>query len=234
MISVAIVEDHADEADRLEENLRLFGEKANAEFAVSRFISAEDMLRQYAPRKFDIVFLDIILPGMSGMEAAHELRRRDSRDIIIFVTNEQQLAVEGYAVEALDYIIKPVKKYPFFATMEEVFRRLRRTSSIHIKVETAEGSRYLNAAEITYVEVFGHTLVYHTGEEQLEEWATLRKAEDALSQYGFERCNSSHLVNLRYVTELSGDEIMVAGKAIRLTRSRRRSFLSRMNEFYAK
>lgn len=232
VINVCIVEDQTEEAKRLEEHLTLFGEQANAEFAVSRYDSGEAMLGQYAPRKFDIVFLDIMLPGMTGMEIARELRRRDERDIIIFVTNEQSLAVEGYAVDALDYIVKPVKKYAFFATMERVLRHLGRSASIHIKVDTAEGPRFLDAAEITYVEVFNHTLVYHTGTQEFQEWASLKKAEEMLGQYGFERCNSNHLVNLRFVKAVMGEELIVAGKRVKLTRSRRQAFLRRLNEFY--
>ncbi|MCI9032271.1 MAG: response regulator transcription factor [Clostridia bacterium] len=233
MINVGIIEDDELAASRLAEMLKLYGQEKNASFSVSIFDSAEEALRQ-AAGKFDVLFIDIELGGLDGMSAAREIRKNDEKTVIVFVTNVARLAVEGYSVGALDYIVKPVGKARFFQTMNGVMKKLERLRSVKIAVSTTGGTALLDSAEITYVEVFGHCLVYHTGGESVSEWAPLSRAEKILSNYGFARCSKSCLVNLRYVTGIDGDEAVVAGKKIKIGRNKRKAFLAELNTYINK
>ena len=116
MISVAIIEDDGNEAKKLREELVRYGEEHGEYFDIKEYRDAESYLNFYKPR-FDIVFMDIELNGMNGMEAARRLRGLDSEVILIFVTNMRQFACEGYAVEALDFIVKPILYSRFCAVM---------------------------------------------------------------------------------------------------------------------
>lgn len=230
MINVGIIEDDSLSSARLVEMTELYGKEKNISFSVSRFENAEAALNE-AAGKFDVLFIDIELGGIDGMSAAKQIRRSDEKVIIVFVTNVARLAVEGYSVGALDYIVKPLSKARFFQAMNGVTKKLERLRSVKISVSTAGGEVLLDSSEIAYVEVFGHCLVYHTGSEKITEWAPLARAERALAGYGFARCSKSCLINLRYVTGINGDEAVVAGETIKIGRSRRKIFLAELNAY---
>ena len=219
MINVGIIEDDELAAARLAEMLELYGSEKNVALSLNRFVGAESVIGNHAGN-FDVLFIDIELSGIDGMSAAKEIRKSDEKVVIVFVTNVARLAVEGYSVGALDYIVKPVNKTRLFSAMNSVMKKLERLRSVKISVSTAGGAVFL-----------GHCLVYHTGTEKITEWAPLSRAEKILSDYGFERCGKSHLVNLRYVTGINGDEVTVAGDTIKIGRSKSKSFLAALNDY---
>lgn len=229
MINVGIIEDEIKAATHLKELIELFGKEKEISFAVTVFGSAE----QYEARagKFDVLFIDIELPGANGMDTARRIRTGDENVIIVFVTNISRMAIEGYGVGAIDYILKPATKAALFSAMSSVMRALDRKRDVRIIVNTPTGETYLSASEIVYVEVFGHSLVYHTGSGDVTEWAALSKPEKVLSGYGFVRCNKSYLVNLRYVTGVSGDEVTVAGVRLKIGKMKSKGFLDVLNKY---
>lgn len=233
MINVGIIEDDELAAARLAEMLELYGREKNAALSLNRFVGAESVIGNHSGN-FDVLFIDIELSGIDGISAAKEIRKSDEKVIIVFVTNVARFAVEGYSVGALDYIVKPVNKTRLFSAMNSVMKKLERLRSVKIAVSTAGGAVFLDSSEITYVEVFGHCLVYHTGTEKIAEWAPLSRAEKILSNYGFARCSKSCLVNLRYVTGIDGDEAVVAGKKIKIGRNKRKAFLAELNTYINK
>ncbi len=230
MINVGIIEDDELAAARLAEMLELYGREKNAALSLNRFVGAESVIGNHSGN-FDVLFIDIELSGIDGISAAKEIRKSDEKVIIVFVTNVARFAVEGYSVGALDYIVKPVNKTRLFSAMNSVMKKLERLRSVKIAVSTAGGAVFLDSSEITYVEVFGHCLVYHTGTEKIAEWAPLSRAEKILSNYGFARCSKSCLVNLRYVTGINGDEVTVAGDTVKIGKSKSKSFLAALNDY---
>ena len=106
MIEIAIVEDDQQEQQRLLQYLRRYEEDHQQNFLFSVFDNAFDFLE--SKKSFDIAFLDIMMPNMTGMDAAEKLRTYNNRTVIIFVTTMVQFAIKSYEVDALDYIVKPV------------------------------------------------------------------------------------------------------------------------------
>ena len=127
MIRIAIVEDEEQASRTLTSVLKLYAKKENLVFSIALYKNAESFLVETS-KAFDIVFFDIELPGISGMDAAFKLRESDSSIIIIFVTNMAQYAVRGYEVDALYYIIKPF-------TYQKVEYKLKKAMAI-LKAET--------------------------------------------------------------------------------------------------
>ena len=109
-VKIAIVEDEAASAQLLEECLLRYRTEAGAEMMITRFSNAEELLRDYRG-EFDLLFMDVDMPGINGIDASRRLREMDSRVVLIFVTNLAQYAIYGYEVDALDYILKPVNYY---------------------------------------------------------------------------------------------------------------------------
>ena len=230
MINISIIEDDKKEAKRLHDLLIDYQSEKNCAFFCSVYATADEFLAAYRGG-CDVLFVDIELPGTDGMTAMKKLRRQDSVVDIIFVTGLARYATNGYVVGAFDYILKPVERVSLFATLDGVLRRYNRRRIIRVSVNTAEGEIFLDSKQITYIEVFGHFLVYHIGGKQVTEWATLGKPERALAGYGFARCHKSYLVNLRYVEDVIGDEVCVAGKRLKIGKTRYKSFMASLNEY---
>ena len=104
MIKVAIVEDDQDERTRIRECLSYYAGSEGLNFDVAEFSTGNAFIGNYRPQ-YDIVFMDIEMPGMDGMETAEAMRKMDLSVLLIFVTNMAQYAISGYSVEALDFVV---------------------------------------------------------------------------------------------------------------------------------
>lgn len=133
MIEIAMVEDEAEAADLLRSYIDRYSKENEKMFAVTRYDSAIAFLTDYKP-KFDLIFMDIELPDLNGMEASRKLREIDRTTALIFVTNMAQFAIKGYEVEALDFVVKPVSYYNFALKMQKAIDRIEsnREREIHI------------------------------------------------------------------------------------------------------
>ena len=158
-MKIAIVEDNPASAEKLRGYLRQYGEENQKEFDITLFGDAVSFLDRYSP--FDMVFMDIELPGMDGMEAARRLREVDRQAILLFVTNMARFAVKGYEVDAMDYLVKPVQYGSFSLKLRRALARWEQTSET-ILVSQPNGFQRLLLREIRYLEVSSHKLIYHT------------------------------------------------------------------------
>lgn len=231
MLNVAIVDDEAAERQRLRGYLEEVARQKNIQFCVDEFSSADAFLVRYQ-QGYDLVFLDIEFPtGQNGMQAARALRRMDSTVVLIFVTNIAQMAVEGYEVDALDFIVKPVDPYAFLLKMTRALSRVARSASDRITVRQEGELRALQVHLIRYLTVEGHYVVYHSREGVFSEYLSLSAAEKKLNSPLFCRCDRGCLVNLRFVNEIKKDICVVDGEELVIARTQRAQFLKAYAEF---
>ena len=230
MLTIAIVEDEDREAELLSGYINHFCSARNTEYNIKRFTNGADFIRSYRP-VYDIVFMDIMLPGQNGVETARELRELDEGVTLIFVTNMANLAVKGYEVDALDFIIKPVKYDSFAMKMERVLKALSARRSVDISIRTDRAIKVVSSARITYIEVIHHSLVYHMQDGELRSRGTLDALEKQLAGEHFVRCNACYLVNMRYITEVSGDDVIVAGDTLKISRAKKKSFMQAFTNY---
>lgn len=155
MLRCAIVEDSPRELEHLKECLARYSAERDIPLETTAFGDAASFLEHYRA-DYDIVFMDIELPGINGMEAAHRLREIDRQVILIFVTNMAQFAVKGYEVDALDYIIKPAQYGPLSIKLDRAAQRWRAAAE-SVMVALPTGTQRLLLWEIYYIEV--HTLL---------------------------------------------------------------------------
>lgn len=230
MLTIAIVEDEDRAAEVLVGHINHFCGSRNIEYAIKRFTNGADLIRNYRP-VYDIVFMDIMLPGQNGVETAKELRAIDEGVTLIFVTNMANLAVKGYEVDALDFIIKPVKYDSFAMKMERALKALKARRSVDISIRTDRAIKVVPSSRITYIEVIHHSLVYHTQDGEITSRGTLDALEKLLDSEHFVRCNACYLVNMRYITEVSGDEVVVAGVPLKISRAKKKSFMQAFTNY---
>ena len=240
MINIAIVEDETAEAERLAGYLRRYEKETDGiEFHIVRFSDGIAFLTDYKA-EHDIIFMDIEMPGLDGMATAQKLRLQDPEAILVFVTNMAQFAVKGYEVDAMDFMVKPVSYYDFAMKFEHVLKHIDFDGDVKIKLMNKGEVKYLSARDVRYVEVIRHSLIFHTGVGGgYETRGTLKKLEEELTPAaGFVRCNNYCLVNLRYVTGITGYELYISSgvaanerETLMISHPRKKGFVTALNEY---
>ncbi len=230
MVYVAIVEDDARAAQRLENHLNRFAAETEEQLHIEIFPDALQFLDGYAP-VWQLVFMDIEMPNIDGLDAAKRLRAIDEGVQIVFVTNMAQYAIQGYEVRAMDFIVKPVEYGSFFMKMKRAIRYIRANSPKQITVKKDKAILRLDLREVRYIEVRGHNLEYHTSSGLVTARGKLSEAEQQLKADFFVRCNNCYLVNLIWVKEVHGLTANVGGEILNISRSRRPAFLAALSEF---
>lgn len=233
MLKIAIVEDESAAIERLKEHLSHFQTEHGLAYDVQVFRDGSSFLDSYTP-VYDIVFMDIEMPNLLGTETAKRLRKVDPAVALIFVTNMAQYAINGYEVDAVDYVLKPVSYYRFASLLQKTLRRLEAERDQQIAVQTPDGMRRLHLSEIAWISVEDHLLLYHTGAGIVESWGTLTAAERDLPGSLFARCGKSCIVNLKHVNAIVGDKVLLQGQELPISRGRKKEFLTALNTYYGR
>ena len=148
---LAIVEDEKQDSDLLQSHIHHFFTEncPDDSFQVTVFDNAGVFIEQYRP-DYDLIFLDIQMPGLNGMEAATALRKKDSSVLLVFVTNMAQYAVRGYDVNAAGFILKPVSYYDFLMRMRKCIGILQTRVEEYVTLNMRQGIIRLPARDILF------------------------------------------------------------------------------------
>lgn len=201
-------------------------------FVLESFLDPAPFLEKFRS-DYDVVFLDISMPGISGMDVARRIRETDGEVLILFITNMAQYALESYDVHAFDFIIKPIEYDAFAMKFDRVRSELsHRLTTAEITVSFGANTSILRVREIAYVEVLNHNTVIHmTAGEEYRLRCSLGELERQLAPYHFVRCNSCYLVNLGLVKEVRGEYVTVDRYDLRISHLKRPAFLGALAEY---
>ena len=225
MIKIAIVEDEEMYAEQLKAYLHQY-EKENGEvFDITYCADGDDIVHNYKSQ-YDIILMDVEMKFMDGMSAAEEIRKVDSEVVIIFITNMAQYAIGGYAVGALDYVLKPVPYFAFSQQLRKAEEQLRRRARHYLALPVEGGMRRLDSSLIYYLESEGHRVHFYTEEGDFVAAGTLKAFEEKLAERPFARCNSGYLVNLAQVKSVQQGMVQVGPYELQVSRPRRKAFLA--------
>lgn len=231
MLNIAIVEDNAADMEQIKRCLEFVKAKDDVEYTVTEFTDAVRFLFK-STLEYDLIFLDIQMPSLDGMQAAAKIREHNKTVGIVFVTNMRQFAVKGYEVGALDFILKPVNPNDFYMKMQHIISRLRFNRKEQILVGAGDSMALIPVNSILYLEVSGHYVTYHTRLGAWKEYSTLKVVEKKLAAYPFfKRCNRFYLVNLNHVEAIRGDEVVVGGASLAVSRARKTDFCKEFAAF---
>lgn len=214
MTKVLIVDDEAHARDELAYLLESAGTIDNVDVACS---AAEALVMlQEAPA--DIVFLDIRMPDLDGIQLARTLGQFSNPPAVVFVSAHEQHAVEAFAIDATDYLLKPVSMERLAATLRRIESRAigkvdraapqdgaerdEEDAFPFVAVEVAGKIRLIDRGEIRYVEAEGDYVRFHTYKDAYLVRKSLSSLAEQWSSEGFVRVHRSFLVNLRHVIEI--------------------------------
>ena len=233
MVRIAILEDDAQDLASLEKCLQQYETEQQKSFSLHSF-SVPAVFLEGNISDYDLIFLDIDLPTMTGMDLARQIRQRDSLVTLVFVTNLEKYAVNGYEVDALDFVVKPINYYRFTSMLRRALRSITARQPREVIIQTAGGITRLNVVELYYVEIRDHLLIYHTEQGNLNAWGKMSDVEAQLVPFDFARCSTSHLVNLRYVDSVSGSDVLVAGTRLPISQRRRKAFYTAVTSYLSR
>lgn len=205
MIRVAIVEDEAAVREQLSGYLQRYTRQYGTGFEIHPF---ED-----------------------GMETAYRIRQLDPEVILVFITNMAQYAIKGYAVGALDYLLKPVPYFAFSQQLQKAVEKVQRRQRRYLAVPVSGGLRRLDVSRVFYIESQGHQMHFYTEDGHFISTGTLKALEEKLSDCPFARCNSGYLVNLAQVSGVQQNEAQVGPYQLQISRPKRKSFLAALADY---
>lgn len=246
MIRVGIVDDEREARQRLQQEIVRFSDEYAIAFDVHEYDSAAAYLSDNNAA-CDILYLDIDMPEMSGMELAEKIRETDSRVLLIFCTNLQQFAINGYSVSALGFMVKPVQWYSLQMYLNRALKIIRereaqQNNSAEKKLLIKDGAvtRLIDSGDIEYIEVRQHDLLYNildkeTGQcEVIKNRGSMQEIAAMLSPLGFVRCSAGFLVNMRCITAVSRMNIYIGQKILPIGRTYKESFSDAFSKYLAK
>lgn len=206
MIRIAYCDDRRDALEELKRHLdRFMDENRALEITCDAFESATELLSRISAGAFyDLIFLDIVMPVISGIDAAQEIYANNKVTQFVFLTTSKEFAVDAYAVEALDYLVKPIDAAGFRRAMQRFFAKGRNMETEELLVTERSGFAKVPLHMLCYVEVYDHYLFYHLADgSTLKSREKLSVLEEKLcGNNRFVKPHRSYIVNMEYVQRI--------------------------------
>ncbi len=232
-MKIAIVEDLQFDFETLRDMLTSCLQAQKVDFNFRWFQNGEGFLENFAQEQYDLLFLDMLLgEGMNGIAAAKAVRRTDRSVPIVFTTSERDYAVEGYEVQAIDYLIKPYQQERLQTVLLRVLtsQRARRYLSVRVGREV----KRVCLSELMWAEVQERALWLHLeGGERIRSNDTFERFEAELPTLPqFQCCCRGVIVNLEYVDVLrDGDFVLRSGQKVPVSRPKRAEMQKALSDY---
>lgn len=232
MLKIMIVEDERIVAEQLKSFIEKYAKSNQLETVIVLYQNPEEFLKEYQ-NEAELIFMDINMPQMNGMNVAKKLRKLDAKVNLVFVTYLAKYAINGYEVHALDFILKPVSYENFAMKMDRILSLMEEDSDKKIMVKTTEGVAALYVKEIRYVEIAEHYLYFHMRDDVVKSRGTLKEVQEILDGEPFASCNKCYLVNLERVDAIVENCVIVGHQELQISRLKKKEFMKRLAEYYA-
>lgn len=238
MLQIALCDDMPEELAHLEVLLQEYTKQQALKYELSCYSSGFLFLEAISKnKKFDICFLDIYMPNITGIETAKELRQLDKDTQLVFTTSSTEFALEGYKVQACNYLVKPVEKGDLFLAMDEILRKNLSDENDCISLATTDGVKVLPFSRIAMIEADkNHTIVHLRHKEKVTSLLTFRELREILlSRDHFFLVSRSIVVNFNMVTGTKTDVLLLeSGEEILIPRRRKQEITTAFLDYRMK
>ena len=223
MIRIAICDDEKYMSDHIRALVFDFFRKKNREISLRMFSGGEELLSYNG--QIDILFLDIQMKDMDGMETARRLRADKFRGFLVFITVLKEMVFQSFEVQAYDYLVKPVDDKQFEKTMDRLYASMQNASEDSLLVQKGYEGRIIPKDEIVFCEIIDRKIYLNLASgEVVDYYERIENLETKLDSHFF-RCHRSYLINLKHLKGYkNGTACMDNGKEIPVSRLRSKEF----------
>ena len=195
----------------------------NIDTEILQFSCGEELLKY--EKQIDVLFLDIQMKDIDGMETARRLRGRKFRGFLIFITVLREMVFDSFEVQAYDYLVKPIEKRHFEKTMERLVSSMQNADKSNLLIQKGYESRIISLDDIVFCEIIDRKIYLHlVSSEVVDYYDRIEKLETKLDDRFF-RCHRSYLINLKYLKSYKNKTAyMEGGKQIPVSRLRSKEF----------
>lgn len=225
MIQIAICDDDVTSTQQIAQYLK---EYPDASFQIHTFFDGSTLLSH--PDSFDIILLDIDMPGLNGIDTAKQLRQKDKQVLLIYITNYSDYSVFAFAVHAFSYLLKPISKQQLYHQLKEVFEYKALSEPSKLTFSCIEGVIHIDTDQILYFEYFNRKIYLYTKEVSYSFKGKISTLQNELATYGFFAPHKSFIVNMQAVYSVKGNDIhLVNQKTIPLSQKKAAEFKRQLN-----
>ena len=220
-MNIAVCDDDAKDRAIIERILNEYIEQNAYTGDVFMFGSGEELLADFSLALYDVIFLDIYLGGINGIETARRIRAIDPTCVLVFITSSAAHSLESYSVRGCAYVVKPIREKEMQSALfqcRETFMRNAR----YIEVRTGRADMRIPLTKIYYVESLANNMLFHTSAGEYSTRKTLDEVEQQLGGKPFYRCHQSYLVNSNHIDRLGVNDVLLKnGAAVPMRKNRR-------------
>lgn len=233
MIEVAICEDSKMDRELLHKIITFLMSDRGLEFRVDTYENGESLVTGYTNRPYDLIFLDIMMGEINGVEAGKKIRQLDEMVEIIYCTSSRDFAIAAYEIHALGYLLKPYESAKIGALIDYYVQRHPQESQNYIEVKSRRKSVIIPYKDIIYMESDNKVVYIHTTKQgEVKVYGKLDSFEEQIKDERYLRCHQSYLVNLDYVAGLvDSDFIMLNDDMIPIRKTGRKLLIKKYEEF---
>lgn len=223
MLRIAICDDEKYMSDKIKMLVSDFFCWKNMDIVISQFSNGKELLKY--DKTIDILFLDIQMKDMDGMETARKLRSRKFKGVLIFITVLKEMVFQSFEVQAFDYLVKPIEASHFEKTMVRLLDSMKNASESSLLVQKGYESSIILFDEIVFCEIIDRKVYLHlASSEVIDFYERIENLETRLDSRFF-RCHRSFLINLKYLKSYkNGTAYMEGGTEIPVSRLRSKEF----------
>ncbi len=218
MLSIAICDDEKVQINSLKKAVECYLDLKGLKYNIAEFNSGEALINSTFKEYYDIIFLDIEMTGLNGVETARKIRRNQNRSIIIFVTAYPDFVFQGYEVRALNYILKPYKTEKIMQVLYSALEEIDDITNIFYAVELKGGTQKLNLSKTIYFVSDKRKVCAVTDRDKIEFYKKLNELEKELPNF-FIRIHQRYLVNINYVTSVESNIAVVNNEVLPVSRT---------------
>lgn len=232
MIRVAVVDDEVEVLDYLERNISNAFEILNVHAKLCKICTGEELIRFHNEKEFNIIFLDLEMPGMDGLETARCIRNCDQNVVLIFVTNREDLVFDAFQYNAIAFIRKKRLQEELIDAVKRAYNQAATKLTVHL-FKTEFGDIRFQLNEILYFSSHGHNVwLHHKDKKSYRVFYTLEQIEDMISTDSFIKCHSSVLVNCGYIYSIDKENVILTnGETVALSRHRRKNVKDALQKY---
>ncbi|MEG1131517.1 MAG: LytTR family DNA-binding domain-containing protein [Romboutsia sp.] len=206
MLKIALCEDEQSQRKTIKNYINEIFKKDGKNYELIEFENGESLLKEY-PKGVDILFLDIQMGNLNGMDTARKIREFDEKVEIIFITGVWEYVQEGYEVRAYRYLIKPVDFENFAKQFKLCTSYIEKQKNSSILATYKGESNKIPVNSIVYIETDNRNTIIHTMDKSYKSNMGISKLEKDLEDENFLRCHNSFLINLQYISKIGQNSV---------------------------